>query len=145
MSVTNFDPASFNQNLIDDLRANGGRPSGGPFKGANVLILTTRGARTGESRESPLAFSKQGDRYVVVASKAGSDTHPAWYHNLVANPEVTVEVLGEKFQARAHVYAEANAERRRIFDEHSKLGPAFAEYERKTTRVIPAVALERIG
>ena len=142
--MTNFDPTTFNRDLIADLRAHGGRATSGPFEGRDVLILTTRGAKSGELRESPLAFSKQGDRYVVVASKAGADTHPAWYHNLVANPTVTVEVLGERFEARAQVYAEANEERRRIYDEHGKIGPAFAEYEQKTNRVIPAVALERL-
>lgn len=142
--MSNFDPSDFNRNLIADLRANAGRASSGPFAGRPVLILITRGARTGETRETPLVYSEQGDRLVVVASKAGADSHPAWYHNLVANPEVTVEVLGERFPARAHVYADADEERRRIYDEHSKLGSAFKEYEAKTSRVIPAIALERL-
>lgn len=142
--MSNFDLNDFNRNLIADLRAHGGRATGGPFEGRPVLILTTTGAKTGELRESPLVYSQQGDRLVIAASKAGADTHPAWYHNLVANPEVTVEVLGERYAARAKVYAEANEERRRIYDEHAKLGPAFKEYEAKTSRVIPAVALERV-
>jgi len=79
----------FNRALIEDLRANDGRASSGPFKGADVLILTTTGARTGAPRENPLAFSRDNGHYVVVASKGGAPTNPAWYHNLVANPVVT--------------------------------------------------------
>ena len=142
--MSNFDPATFNQNLIEDLRAHGGRATGGPFQGRDVLILTTRGARSGDLRESPLVYTKQGGRYMVAASKGGADTHPDWYHNLVADPEVTVEVLGEKFAARAQLYAEANEERRQIYDTHGKVSPAFKEYETKTARVIPMVALSRI-
>ena len=93
----------FNQALISDLRANQGRASGGPFRGADVLILTTTGAKTGKPRENPLAFSSENGDYVVVASKGGAPTNPAWYHNLVANPVVTVEALGETFKARARV------------------------------------------
>ncbi|HLQ61981.1 MAG TPA: nitroreductase/quinone reductase family protein, partial [Candidatus Acidoferrales bacterium] len=78
----------FNRRLIEDLRAHGGRPTSGPFLGRQVLILTTLGARTGEKRETPLAYTRDGDDYVIVASKGGAPTHPAWFHNLVANPEV---------------------------------------------------------
>ena len=142
--MTNFDPATFNQNLIEDLRTNGGRATSGPFQGRDVLILTTRGARSGGLRESPLVYTRDGDRYLVAASKGGADTHPDWYHNLVADPEVTVEVLGQKFAARAQLYAEANDERRRLYDTHGMVSPAFKEYEAKTARVIPMVALTRI-
>src|SRR4029077_1709730 len=91
--------ASYNQTLIDDLRANGGHATSGNFVGRQVLILPTTGAKTGERRETPLAYTRDGDRFVIVASKGGAPSHPAWYHNVVANPAVTVEVDGEQFDA----------------------------------------------
>jgi len=96
--------ASYNETLIDDLRANGGHATSGNFVGRQVLILTTTGAKTGERRESPLAYTRDGDRLVVVASKGGAPSHPAWYHNIVAHPGVTVEVDGERFDAPAGTF-----------------------------------------
>ena len=133
----------FNQTLIDDLRANAGRASSGPFAGGDVLILTTTGARTGERRETPLAFSRDGDNLVVIASKGGAPTHPAWYHNLVANPVVTVEVLGEKFSARARVVQDDSAYER-LYAGHARKMPGFNDYRRRTSRRIPVIVLERI-
>jgi deazaflavin-dependent oxidoreductase (nitroreductase family) len=133
--------ADFNQQLIQDLREHGGEPTSGPFLGRPVLILTTRGAKSGQPRENPLVYTRDGDRYVVIASKGGAPTHPAWYHNLVANPEVTLEVLGEKFPTRARV-AEGE-EHDRLYRNQAELMPAFAEYQRKTSRQIPVVVLER--
>ena len=131
----------FNQALIRDLRANGGKASGGPFQGRDVLILTTRGAKSGRPRENPLAFSRDNGDLVVVASKGGAPTNPAWYHNLVANPVVTVEVLGEKFDARAREVDGEDYER--LYQEHARRMPGFNEYRRMTSRKIPVIVLER--
>ena len=134
--------ANYNQPLIDDLRAHGGHASSGPFVGRQVLILTTTGAKTGAPRETPLAYSTDGDRIVIVASKGGAPTHPAWYHNLVANPAVTVEVDGDRFVATATVVT--GDERARLYDSHAETHPSFAEYPSKTGgRVIPVIVLQR--
>lgn len=133
--------SSFNDALIADFRAHGGHASSGPFLGRPLLLLTTVGARSGESRTAPLVYTRDGDRYVVIASKGGAHVHPAWYHNLLAHPTVTVEVGEERFEAEAGV-AEG-AERRRLYDAQAAMMPAFAEYELKTSRVIPVVTLTR--
>lgn len=129
--------------LIADFRANGGQVTSGPFAGRPVLLLTTTGAQSGEPRLAPLVYSRDGDHYVIVASKGGAPTHPAWYHNLVAHPVVTVEVGGEAFEARARVTE--GAERHRLFAQRIATSPNFADYQRRTARVIPVVVLERIG
>ena len=132
---------SFNRALIADLRANQGQATSGPFLGRPVLILTTIGARTGERRENPLAYTRSGDDYVVIASKGGSPEHPGWYHNLVANPNVTLEVLGERFDATARV-AEGE-EHDRLYRAQAEKMPAFFEYQRKTARKIPVVVFRK--
>lgn len=134
MSATYRD---FNTNLIKDLRANQGRATSGPFVGRNVLILTTRGARSGELRENPLAYTRTGDDYVVIASKGGSPENPGWFHNLVANPEVVIEAGGERFDAVARV-AEGD-EHDRLYAAQAAKMPAFAEYQLRTKRKIPVV------
>ena len=91
----------FNRNLIDDLRAHGGKATSGPFLGRDVLILTTKGAKSGEKRENPLVYTRRGDHYVIVASKGGAPTHPSWYHNLLEHPDVTVHL---EFQHPDRVY-----------------------------------------
>jgi deazaflavin-dependent oxidoreductase (nitroreductase family) len=126
--------------LITDFRANGGEVTSGPFAGRPVLLLTTTGAKSGQPRLAPVVYSREGDHYVIVASKGGSPTHPAWYHNLVAHPVVTVEVGGETFEARARVTE--GAERDRLFAQRAAASPNFAEYQKKTTRVIPVVVLD---
>ena len=131
----------FNRTVIEEFRANDGKVSG-QFDGAPLLLLTTTGAKTGNLHTSPVVFLRDGDRILVFGSKAGAPTHPAWYHNLVANPTVTVELPGERFDARAVVLE--GEERDRLFDRQKALMPGFADYERKTTRRIPVVALERI-
>jgi deazaflavin-dependent oxidoreductase (nitroreductase family) len=128
--------------LIDDIRTHG-EPRSGPFLGRPVLLLTTTGAKTGAPRLVPLVFSRDGDRFVIMASKGGAPSHPAWFANLVAHPIVTVETGGEAFQARAVVTE--GAERDRLWAAHVALHPGFADYEKRTTRRIPAIALERIG
>ncbi len=132
--------AAFTQALIDDLRAHGGEVTSGPFVGRPVLLLHTIGAKTGEPRIAPLVYSRDGDHLVVAASKGGAPDHPAWFANLVANPEVTVEAGGRTFTARA-VVAEG-AERDRLWAVHVAQHPGFSEYEARTTRRIPMVALE---
>ena len=131
----------FNRWMIEDFRKNRGKVSEGPFVGKDVLLLTTRGARSGEERTSPLVFTRDGDRLVIVASKGGAPSHPAWYHNLVAHPEVTVELGREKFLARAHVVKDEE-EYERIYGTHASINPGFHEYRRKTSRRIPVVLLE---
>ncbi len=132
----------FNQKLIEEYRETQGNVSG-MFAGRPLLLLTTVGAKSGEPRTQPLVYSTDGDRIVIIASKGGADTNPAWYHNLVANPEATIELGAETFQARA-IKAEG-AERQRLYDAQATLMPTFAEYAQKTTREIPVFALERIG
>jgi deazaflavin-dependent oxidoreductase (nitroreductase family) len=133
--------ANFNQALIDDMRAHQGHPSSGPFVGRDVLILTTTGAKTGETRETPLVYSRSGDDIVIVASMGGAPRHPSWYHNLVAHPRVTIEVDGQRFGAIARVVGPD--ERRRLYDRHAQTNPSFLEYESKTSRVIPVIVLSR--
>jgi deazaflavin-dependent oxidoreductase (nitroreductase family) len=130
----------WNQEIIEEFRANGGRV-GGSFAGAPVLLLHTRGARTGKERVNPMMYlDLDGGRY-VFASKAGADTNPDWYHNLVANPDVTVELGTETYQARAVVVP--GESRDRIYAEQASRYPGFAEYAAKTKRVIPVVELRR--
>ena len=133
----------FNQSVIEDFRANKGQISQGPFKGGSLLLLTSHGRKTGTERTNPLAYTRDGDRYVVVASKGGAPTNPDWFGNLRADPRVTVEVGPERFAARATVAK--GAERRRLYDAHAARMPAFNEYEKRTSREIPVVILERAG
>ena len=132
----------FNQDLIAEFRANGGKVTG-RFAGRPLLLLTTTGAKSGQPRTMPLVYTKDGDNLVIIASKGGSDANPDWYHNLVANPEATIELPGEQFRVRAR--RTAGEERRRLYDAQAALMPAFADYEQKTTREIPLFVLERVG
>ncbi len=134
------DYGAFNQQLIDMYRARGGQLEG-PFTGRNLLLLTTTGARSGRERTTPLAFTRDGDRLVVIGSMGGAPKHPAWYHNLVAHPAVTVELGAERFAARAVVTE--GAERERLFAQMAARMPNFAEYQRHTTRQLPVIVLER--
>lgn len=132
----------FNRSLIKHLRENGGEAPPGPFKDRSLVILTTKGAKSGAVHESPNVYSCDGDKYVIVASKGGAPTNPSWYHNLKAHPEVTVEIGGEKFKARAHEADDDEYER--LYQNHAAKMPAFNEYRTKTTRHIPVMVLERI-
>jgi deazaflavin-dependent oxidoreductase (nitroreductase family) len=132
----------FNRNLIEEFRANEGKV-GGMFEHTPLLILTTKGAKTGLLREHLLAYSRDGNRYVVIASKGGAPTNPHWYHNLKSNPNVKVEVDKESFEAKAVVTE--GEERQRLFDNQAAQMPGFAEYQRKTTRILPVIALERVA
>ncbi|HKS92115.1 MAG TPA: nitroreductase family deazaflavin-dependent oxidoreductase [Tepidiformaceae bacterium] len=133
-------PNDFNQQLIAEFRANGGETSG-PFKGRRVLLLTSTGARSGQLRTTPLVYSNDGDNLIVVASKGGAPSHPAWYHNLVAHPNATVEVGTDEYAVRAHVAGPG--ERERLYAQHAADMPAFNDYQTKTTRQIPVLVLER--
>jgi deazaflavin-dependent oxidoreductase (nitroreductase family) len=132
----------FNTNLIKDLRAHGGEASGGPFKGRDVLVLSTQGAKTGEERETPIVYSWDDGKHVIVASKGGAPTNPHWYHNLRTHPIVTVEAKGEKFKARAKVID--GEEYERLYKQHADLNPGFWDYRKKTSRKIPVIVLERL-
>jgi deazaflavin-dependent oxidoreductase (nitroreductase family) len=134
-------PSDWNQQIIAEFRANGGKV-GGQFDGSPILLLTTTGARTGNRHTTPMMYLPDGDRIFVFASKAGAPTNPDWYHNLVANPAVTVELGTETFDAFAR--PTESDERNEIYARQATLYPGFSEYEEKTTRVIPVVELTRI-
>ncbi len=133
---------AFTRELTEDLRANG-RPTSGPMEGQPLMILTTTGAKTGQQREAIATYTREGDGYVIAATKSGAPTNPAWYHNLRANPEATMEVDREKFRARAAIAT--GAERDRLWDQHATELPNFREYPSMTDRVIPVITLERIA
>ena len=128
--------------VIAEFRANDG-VVGGRYAGRPMMLLTTTGAKSGVERVTPLNYSADGDRIVVIASRGGTPTHPDWYRNLVANPEVTVEVGTEKYRARARTAEEP--ERTRLFDQQAALMPFFDEYRKQVTaREIPVVVFERL-
>ena len=130
-----------NRPVIEKFRKDGRRT---PNRTNPLLLLITKGARTGLERVTPLNFSRDGDRYIVMASKGGSPTHPDWFHNLVAHPSVTVEADGERFNARAAV--STGSERTRLLKIHSTAMPFFGAYDKRVKRrEIPVVSLERTG
>ena len=131
----------WNKGVIDEFRANGGRV-GGMFEGRPLLLLHHTGARTGIRRVTPLMYQDVGRGYAVFASKAGADTNPDWYHNVVANPRTEVEIGTGTVGVGARV-AEGD-ERDRIWNRQKRDYPQFAEYEARTSRVIPVIVLERI-
>lgn len=132
--------SDWNAAVIDEFRARGGKV-GGQFEGAPLLLLHTTGAKSGQERVNPLVYQPDGDDLVIFASKGGAPTSPDWYHNLIANPEVTVEVGSETVTMRARV-AEGD-ERERLWSAQKELMPGFADYEANTARQIPVVVLER--
>ena len=132
----------FNAQIIDEFHANGGRV-GGMFEGMPLLLLHHTGAKSGKSRINPLAYQSDDGRYVVFASKGGAPTNPGWYHNLKAQPNVTIEIGTETIDV---VASEATGEEReRLFRTQAERVPAFAEYEKQTERVIPVIVLTPIG
>jgi deazaflavin-dependent oxidoreductase (nitroreductase family) len=130
---------NWNDKIIEEFRASGGKV-GGPFEGAPLLLLHTTGARSGQERVNPMMYRRDGDRLAVYASKAGADTNPDWFHNLRANPRVTVEIGTETRTVLARI-AEPD-ERERLWSAQKKEYPGFANYETKTKRRIPVVILE---
>lgn len=136
------DVHAWNAAIIKEFRENNGKV-GGQFEGAPLLLLHTTGARSGAERINPLAYTRDGDRLVIIASKGGAPTNPDWYYNILANSQVSVELGSEHFPARATVAEEP--ERTRLFDQMVAQMPGFADYQRNTTRTIPVVVLERVA
>lgn len=134
---------AWNEGIIADFRAHGGQLTIPPFVGANLLLLTTIGAKSGVPRTSPIGYTRDGERYVIVGSNSGGPTNSAWLYNVRADPTVTVEVGTETFRARAT--ETVGAERRRLFDAHADAIPQFRKYEGMTERELPVVVLERIA
>ena len=133
---------AWTRSLIEDMRANDGRVTQGPMAGRPLMVLTTTGARSGKPRTAIVTYTRDGDRYVIAGSKSGAPTHPAWFHNLAANPVVTAEAGGKTFKARASVTE--GAERDRLWNQHATERPEFRDYPNKTTRVIPMIVLDPI-
>lgn len=131
-----------NQRIISEFRANQGKV-GGQFAGAPLLLLTTTGAKSGRAITKPLVYTKDGNRIVLIASFAGAPKNPAWFVNLVANPVLTIELGSERFQARATVTS--GEERQRLYKNQAAQMAIFDDYQKKTTRQIPVVVLERIA
>jgi deazaflavin-dependent oxidoreductase (nitroreductase family) len=132
----------FNQRIIDEFRANQGKV-GGQFAGAPLLLLTTTGAKSGRAITKPLVYTNDGDQIVLIASYAGAPKNPAWFNNLVANPTVTIELGPERFEARARITS--GPERERLYKNQAAQMDIFNDYQKKTTRQIPVVVLERIN
>ena len=133
-------PKEYNRQLIEEFRASRGQ-SGGPMPGRPLVLLTTTGAKSGRSHTAPMMYIRDGDRLLVIASNMGAPADPDWYRNLVAHPQVTVEVGTETYDATAVVLE--GAERERIWTRITEQYPMFAEHQAKTPRQIPVVALER--
>ena len=130
----------YNRQIIEEFHANEGKV-GGPFEGATLLLLTHRGAKTGTERTNPLAYIEEDGRYFVFGSKGGASTNPDWYHNLRANSYATVEIGTQRFDVTAEVLT--GDERDRLWARNVRERPAFGEYEKRTSRKIPVIALTR--
>ena len=130
----------FNGRIVAEFRANGGKV-GPPFEGATLLLLTTTGARSGQSRLAPLAYQQIDDVMVIVGSKAGSDTNPDWVHNLRANPRARIEVGTDAYDVVARELPPD--ERDAVYPKIVARAPGFGEYQEKTDRVIPLFELQR--
>ncbi len=136
-----IDQNTYNRQLIEEFRADRDK-GGGAMKGRPLLLLTTTGAKSGQLRTKPMMFIPDGDRLLVIASNAGAPTHPDWYRNLVAHPEVTVEVGNETFKAIATV--SEGLERQRLWSRVVEQYPFFADHQAKTSRQIPVIVLKRL-
>lgn len=131
---------NFNLQVIDEFRKNHGQV-GGYFKGSTLLLLHTVGTRSKKNHVVPVTYLRDGDRYLVFGSKGGADSHPDWYINLMAHPDVEIEVGDEKF--KVHATEIKGHDRDVLYARQVKVAPGFGEYEKKTKRVIPVVALTR--
>lgn len=140
MAEPNFNFNDWNRQIIEEFRTHGGKV-GGAFEGVTLLLLTTTGAKSGQKRINPLTCLLDGERLFIFAAKGGSPTNPDWYHNLVAHPQVTVELGTEQFEATA-VLIEGE-ERDQIYAKETQVHSGAADYEKKTTRKIPVVELVR--
>jgi len=134
------DMNDWNRGVMEEFPANGGKV-GGMWEGRPLLLLTPTGAKSGQRRTHPTMYLSDGDRLLVFATKGGAPTNPDWYHNLVVHPEVTVEVGNETYPAIATVLSDE--ERDRLYAKQAQLYPQFGDYQKKTTRKIPVIALER--
>ena len=132
----------WNTSIIEEFRANEGKV-GGPFEGTTVLLLTHTGRKTGHKRTNPLVYLEDAGRYLIFASKGGAPTHPDWYRNLLANPIARIEAGTDEFDVEATEVT--GDERDRLFQKNAELRPAFAQYQRNTSRKIPVIALTRRG
>jgi deazaflavin-dependent oxidoreductase (nitroreductase family) len=130
----------FNKNLVQEFRANGGKV-GGQFAGADLLLLTTTGAKSGEPRLAPLAYFTVDDKMIIIGSKAGADTNPDWVHNLRANPGAHIEIGTDAYDVVSRELP--RDERDEIFDKVVAVAPGFGEYQAKTSRIIPLFELTR--
>jgi deazaflavin-dependent oxidoreductase (nitroreductase family) len=130
---------AFNNGIVDEFRANDGKV-GGQFANANLLLLTTTGAKSGKERISPLAYFRIDGRLIIIGSFAGAPVNPAWVHNLRANPQAHVEVGTDAFDVTARELPAA--EREELFPKVTAVAPGFAEYQSKTSRVIPLFELQ---
>ncbi len=135
--MNDFDFEAWNRQVIEEFHTNEGKVNGGN----SLLLLRTTGARSGKQRVNPLAYTTDGERLVIIASKGGMPTNPDWYHNIVAHPDVTVEIGTETFEARATVVE--GPERDELYAKQAAIMPNFAEYQEKTTRKIPVIVLTR--
>lgn len=135
------DRNDWNRQTIEAFRANEGKV-GGMWEGRPLLLLTTTGAKSGQRRTNPMMYLREGKRLFVFASKGGAPTNPDWYHNLLAHPEVTVEIGNEKYHAIAKPVT--GEERDKIYAKWAQMYPQFGEYQQKTTRKIPVIELEQV-
>lgn len=143
MTTETHDPAAWEEQLIADIRANGGRPSGGPLQGHPILLLFSTGARSGEPRRAILTYSKDGDDLVVAGTAGGSKVTPAWVANVAKSPDVELEVANETYPATATVYRDG-PERDRLWEQHVRQLPWFADYpDQVGDRTIPLIRLSR--
>ena len=131
-------PNDRNKTIINEFRANGGKV-GGPFAGKTLLLLHTIGAKSGQKHINPVAYISDGDRLVIIASKGGAPTNPDWYYNIVANPQIEVEVGTEQFKVKASIATEPD--RTNLYNKMVEMMPGFADYQKRTTRIIPVIIL----
>ena len=131
---------AFTRQLMEDIREHG-RPTSGPMAGRPLMILTSTGAKSGEKRSAVVTYTRDGNRYVIAASKGGAPTNPSWYYNLLADPHVTVEADKQTFEATATITD--GEERQRLWNQHAAERTEFQDYPNKTPRLIPVIVLER--
>jgi deazaflavin-dependent oxidoreductase (nitroreductase family) len=138
--MTDFDPAAWENALIDHMRAHDGEVKDGPLAGHPLLVLSSTGAKSGQPRRAILTYSRDGDDYIVAGTAGGAPTVPGWVPNLVAHPHASIETGGQTFEIDARVVRD-DAERQRLWDQHVARLPWFAEYPEKADRVIPVIRL----